>query len=54
MKKIILLAVLIILGLSASTAISHPGGTDKDGCHHCWTNCDRWGLSYGEYHCHGK
>lgn len=32
--------------------ITHPGRTDWQGCHHCWTNCARWGLDYGEYHCH--
>ena len=24
----------------------------SSGCHHCWTNCEDWGLEYGEYHCH--
>lgn len=31
---------------------AHPGRTDSSGCHTCRTNCERWGLSYGEYHCH--
>jgi hypothetical protein len=35
-----------------SKAIAHPGRTDMYGCHRCWTNCYRWGLEYGEYHCH--
>ena len=37
-----------------STSIDrfHPGRTDGSGCHTCRTNCGRWGLSYGEYHCH--
>jgi micrococcal nuclease len=26
---------------------------DSSGCHTCRTNCSSWGLSYGEYHCHG-
>lgn len=32
--------------------MAHPGNTDMYGCHTCRTNCFRWGLSYGEYHCH--
>ena len=34
-------------------ALGHPGGTDASGCHTCRTNCSRWGLKTGEYHCHG-
>ncbi len=30
----------------------HPGGTDRNGCHICRTNCSRWGLRPGERHCH--
>lgn len=34
-------------------AQAHPGRTDSSGCHTCKTNCtEKWGLSYGEYHCH--
>ena len=32
---------------------AHPGNTAADGCHYCWTNCDRYGVVYGERHCHG-
>jgi len=32
--------------------MAHPGNTDRYGCHTCRTNCYKWGLSYGEYHCH--
>lgn len=31
---------------------AHPGRTDSSGCHTCRTNCAKWGLSTGEYHCH--
>ena len=41
-----------IMLLTSSNVYAHPGRTDSDGCHTCWTNCDKWGLSYGEYHCH--
>ncbi len=33
---------------------AHPGGTDANGCHTCKTNCEKWGLHYGQYHCHAK
>ena len=42
-----------MLILSSSTVIeAHPGRTDGNGCHTCRTNCEKWGLSNGEYHCH--
>ena len=31
---------------------AHRGGLDANGCHTCRTNCESYGLSYGEYHCH--
>ncbi|MCU0679990.1 MAG: YHYH domain-containing protein [Planctomycetes bacterium] len=33
-------------------AFAHPGRTDKWGCHTCKTSCKKWGLKYGQYHCH--
>ena len=33
---------------------AHPGGTDANGCHTCRTNCEYYGLDYGEYHCHNS
>jgi hypothetical protein len=56
MKKYLLkifFASLIIFVLPIS-AFAHPGRTDSSGCHTCKTNCEQWGLSYGEYHCHNK
>lgn len=39
--------------LSNNSYSAHPGNTDANGCHVCRTNCtERWGLEYGEYHCH--
>lgn len=32
--------------------LAHHGRTDSYGCHTCRTNCVKWGLSTGEYHCH--
>lgn len=31
---------------------AHPGRTDSNGCHTCKTNCEKWGLTQGQYHCH--
>lgn len=31
---------------------AHPGRTDANGGHTCRTNCEKWGLEYGEYHYH--
>jgi len=55
MKKIsfCILLLVIIMGLQTNLANAHPGRTDSSGCHTCRTNCPNWGLSYGEYHCHG-
>jgi len=43
------LVISLILPLSV---FAHPGRTDTNGCHTCRTNCESWGLKYGEYHCH--
>lgn len=53
MKKLSLGLLLFLLILVASPVQAHPGRTDSSGCHTCRTNCPDWGLSYGEYHCHG-
>jgi hypothetical protein len=50
--KIKLLLLLIILLLSPTGTSAHPGNTDANGGHYCWTNCEDWGLNYGEYHYH--
>nr|DAR49035.1 MAG TPA: Big defensin [Caudoviricetes sp.] len=51
MKKHIIF-VLFVFILSFLPVQAHPGKTDGDGCHTCRTNCEKWGLEYGEYHCH--
>jgi len=38
--------------LIPSIAFAHPGNTAADGCHYCRTNCDKWGVPWGERHCH--
>jgi len=52
LKKKIGYATIALILLSSTVASAHPGRTDASGGHHCWTNCERWGLSYGEYHYH--
>lgn len=44
--------MLVLLLMSTSAAAAHPGRTDSKGGHTCRTNCERWGLKYGEYHYH--
>lgn len=51
MKNILKFLMLIIL-FHGMTVHAHPGRTDSYGCHTCKTNCESYGLSYGEYHCH--
>ena len=51
MKKIIIF-VLTIFAINTLPVSAHPGKTDGNGCHTCRTNCEKWGLEYGEYHCH--
>ena len=52
MKKAQGLLFALILLAAPFTASAHPGNTDSSGCHTCRTNCPKWGLSTGEYHCH--
>ena len=53
-KKIKGLIIIMIVILSPLYVEAHPGRTDSNGCHTCRTNCAKWGLSYGQYHCHGR
>ncbi|WP_430200092.1 copper amine oxidase N-terminal domain-containing protein [Paenibacillus illinoisensis] len=51
-KTFITTLVSVSLLLNATTVLAHPGRTDANGGHTCWTNCAKWGLEYGEYHYH--
>jgi hypothetical protein len=51
LNKIIFIISLFALSFS-SIATAHPGRTDSSGGHTCRTNCEKWGLQYGEYHYH--
>lgn len=53
-KKIKGLITIMIVVLSPLCVEAHPGRTDSNGCHTCRTNCAKWGLRYGQYHCHGR
>ncbi|MFA6427395.1 MAG: YHYH domain-containing protein [Candidatus Magasanikbacteria bacterium] len=52
MKRLSLVIVLALFILFPTVSLAHPGRTDSSGCHTCRTNCTKWGLSTGEYHCH--
>ncbi|GIN90262.1 hypothetical protein J6TS1_00980 [Siminovitchia terrae] len=47
-----LLSLVIFLFTIPSYTSAHPGRTDSNGGHTCRTNCEKWGLEYGEYHYH--
>jgi len=49
-----LLIIIIAVVVSAGSAFSHPGRTDKNGCHYCRTNCEKWGVPKNQKHCHYK
>ena len=55
MKKYGILILVVFISLfSIKDVYAHPGRTDSSGCHYCRTNCAKWGLSNGEYHCHNS
>ena len=39
---------------SSNFSLCASGRTDANGGHTCRTNCEKWGLQYGEYHYHNK
>lgn len=47
----LLLTISTVISLS-DVVSAHPGRTDSSGGHTCRTNCESWGLDYGEYHYH--
>lgn len=42
----------IIILINLNPVAASPGRTDKNGGHTCRTNCEQYGLEYGEYHYH--
>lgn len=51
-KNLSILVVCLMCLFIPSVVSAHPGNTDGSGCHKCNTNCTKWGLNTGEYHCH--
>ncbi|WP_286141500.1 YHYH domain-containing protein [Bacillus sp. AFS001701] len=47
-----LLILLFFILIIPNVVYASPGGLDANGGHHCWTNCEKYGLKYGEYHYH--
>lgn len=55
MKKYGILILVVFISLfGIKDVYAHPGRTDSKGCHYCRTNCAKWGLRNGEYHCHNS
>lgn len=50
----VVLFLMVFLCANINDVYAHPGRTDSNGCHTCRTNCEKWGLSYGQYHCHNS
>lgn len=46
-------AGMIVFVTVIPPATAHSGRTDASGCHTCRTNCAKYGLRSGQYHCHG-
>jgi hypothetical protein len=52
--RTVLYTVVLLGGLfSPFFVYAHPGNTSADGGHYCRTNCDYWGVPYGQRHFHG-
>lgn len=52
LKISVIILITIVMNLTINNVYAHPGRTDSNGCHYCRTNCAKWGLSQGQYHCH--
>ena len=51
-RAIIVFIFCGVILFNPNVVLAHPGRTDSNGCHKCNTNCAKWGLDTGEYHCH--
>lgn len=51
-RKLLMFIVVTALCCFPLSVFAHPGRTDANGCHTCKTNCAKWGLYNGQYHCH--
>jgi hypothetical protein len=50
--KLKTISFVFFLLLVPVTLFAHPGRTDSSGGHYCWTNCEKWGYTYGQWHSH--
>lgn len=53
MKKYKIYIILVLFVICPCIVYAHPGRLDSNGCHTCRTNCSKYGLRNGQYHCHG-
>lgn len=53
MKTTLTLITVFAFLFVVSQTHAHPGRTDSSDGHTCRSNCESWGLDYGEYHSHG-
>lgn len=51
-RAIIVFVFCGVVLFNPNVVLAHPGRTDSNGCYKCNTNCAKWGLDTGEYHCH--
>lgn len=49
MKIFLFLILMIIFPYPVN---AHPGHLDSNNGHKCFSNCDQYGLKYGQYHSH--
>ncbi len=52
--SMIFVSSVFLWSLLSVAAPAHPGRTDSSRCHSCQTNCSRWELRTGQYHCHNS
>ncbi len=52
MHRLALAVVLVASFVIPAVTLGSPGGLDRRGGHHCWTNCASRGYYTGQYHCH--
>jgi len=53
-RQLISFLIFVVIFCTPSLVSAHPGRKASDGCHYCRTNCDSWGVSWNERHCHNK
>ena len=54
MSKVLTCLLITICFLGNQAALAHPGKVDKDGCHVCKKDCEKYGYKEGYWHCYSK